>query len=162
MKITVALALTVLALFVTLGLHGAQAQEPVGHGGLRRQEREEREEEPMAIDLSIGDRTFRVRLEQNEAARELAAMVAQEPLTLQMRDYGGFEKTASLGRPLSSQDQSMMAQPGDVMLYQGQQIVIFYGSNRWSYTKLGAVEDLTGWAQTLGERTVRVTFSIGE
>ncbi len=116
----------------------------------------------MAIDLSIGDRTFRVRLEQNEAARELAAMVAQEPLTLQMRDYGGFEKTASLGRALSSQDRSMMAQPGDVMLYQGQQIVIFYGSNRWSYTKLGAVEDLTGWAQTLGERTVRVTFSIGE
>ena len=47
------------------------------------------------------------------------------------------------------------------MLYQGNQIVLFYGSNSWSYTRLGKIDDLTGWAEALGSGDVSVTFSLG-
>ena len=64
-----------------------------------------------------------------------------------------------LGQSLPTSDRQTTAQPGDVMLYQGNQIVLFYGSNSWSYTPLGTVDDLTGWAQALGRGDVEVTLS---
>ena len=54
----------------------------------------------------------------------------------------------------------MSTQSGDIVLYQGNQIVLFYGSNAWSYTRLGQVTDLTGWQEALGHGDVTVTFSL--
>ena len=55
-----------------------------------------------------------------------------------------------------------VTQAGDIVLYNGNQIVIFYGSNSWSYTRLGKIDDLTGWKRALGSGDVTVTFSVGE
>ena len=81
-------------------------------------------------------------------------------MTLQLRDYAGFEKVGPLGQSLPTSDSQTTTQAGDIVLYQGDQIVIFYGSNSWSYTRLGKIEDLTGWAQALGNGSVSVTFSL--
>ena len=51
-------------------------------------------------------------------------------------------------------------QAGDIVLYNANQIVIFYGSNSWSYTRLGHIDDLTGWEEALGSEDVTVTFSL--
>ena len=70
------------------------------------------------------------------------------------------EKVGSLGTTLPGSNSQMTTQAGDIVLYNNSQIVIFYGSNSWSYTKLGHVDDLTGWEEALGSGDVTVTFSI--
>lgn len=122
----------------------------------------QKEETSMYIQLQVNGKTFTAALEQNDAARELARLLAQEPMTIQMRNYGGFEKVGSLGQSLPASDVQTTTQPGDMVLYQGNQIVIFYGSNSWSYTRLGRVTDLTGWDDALGSGDVSVTFSLAE
>ena len=56
----------------------------------------------------------------------------------------------------------MTASSGDIVLYNGNNIVIFYGSNSWSYTKLGRIDDLTGWREALGDGDITVTFTSAE
>lgn len=109
--------------------------------------------------VQVGETVFTARLEDNEAADALAELVAQQPLTLSLREYGGFEKVGDLGQALPAQDSQTTTQAGDIVLYQGDQIVLFYGSNSWSYTRLGRIEDLTGWEEALGDGDVEVTLS---
>ena len=79
-----------------------------------------------------------------------------------MTDYSGFEKVGALGTSLPTSNSQTTTQSGDIVLYQGNQIVIFYGSNSWSYTRLGKIDDLTGWKDALGSGDVTVTFSMEE
>ena len=89
--------------------------------------------------------------------------MAQNPIvTIEMEDYGSFEKVGALGQSLPTENVQTTTQAGDIVLYQGNQIVLFYGSNSWSYTRLGKIDDLTGWEQALGDADVTVTFSLEE
>ena len=65
-----------------------------------------------------------------------------------------------LGISLPASNRRITTQTGDIVLYQGSQVVIFYGSNTWSYTRLGRMDDLTGWEEALGGGDVSVTFSL--
>ena len=85
----------------------------------------------------------------------------RKPMTIQMSDYAGFEKVGALGTSLPTSNSQTTTQAGDIVLYQGNQIVLFYGSNSWSYTRLGRIDDLTGWTEALGSGDVSVTFSLG-
>lgn len=104
------------------------------------------------------------RSEPSAPAKESADLQisVKEPAVIQMKDYSGFEKVGSLGKSLPASDRQMTAQAGDILLYNDSQIVIFYGSNSWSYTKLARIDDLSGWEEALGNGDVTVTFSIGE
>ena len=82
-------------------------------------------------------------------------------MTIQMSDYAGFEKVGALGTSLPTSNSQTTTQAGDIVLYQGNQIVLFYGSNSWSYTRLGTIDDLTSWTEALGSGDVSVTFSLG-
>ena len=110
-----------------------------------------------SVRLEIGGRTFTATLEDNEAARVLCDML---PLSLDFRDYGGFEKVASLPRRLPSQDRQMRTSAGDIVLYSLNQIVVFYGGNSWSYTKLGHIDDVEGLTEALGRGNVEITFTL--
>ena len=123
---------------------------------------EEEEEIPMQVYIQVGNRTFRATLESNEAAKAFAEMMQNEPVILQMHDYAGFEKVGSLGRALPASDAQTTTQAGDIVLYNGNQIVLFYGSNSWRYTRLGRIDDLAGWEEALGSGDVTATFSIGK
>ncbi|HIT59831.1 MAG TPA: hypothetical protein IAC33_01005 [Candidatus Fimousia stercorigallinarum] len=85
-------------------------------------------------------------------------MMRESPITIRMSDYGGFEKVGSLGESLPTSDRQTTTEEGDIVLYSGNQIVIFYGANSWSYTRLGHVDDLDGWEEALGNEDVTVTF----
>lgn len=65
-----------------------------------------------------------------------------------------------LGQRLPASDAQTTTQSGDIVLYQGNQVVLFYGSNSWSYTRLGRIDDLTGWAEALGSGDILVTLSL--
>lgn len=119
------------------------------------------ESEKMRINVSVGGATFTATLEENAATESLLEMLREAPLTITIRDYGGFEKVGALGTSLPASNSQTTTQAGDIVLYQGNQIVIFYGSNSWSYTRLGRVDDLGGWEEALGGGDVTVTFSLG-
>lgn len=119
-----------------------------------------KENTAMKMNLQIGDSTFTATLEENAAVESLLDLMETAPLIIQMSDYSGFEKVGSLGVSLPTSNRQTTTQSGDIVLYNGNQIVIFYGTNSWSYTRLGKVDDLTGWEEALGNGDVTVTFSI--
>lgn len=110
--------------------------------------------------LTVEGVTFPATFADNQGAEALADLLTDGPLTLSLEDYGGFEKVGSLGQFLPTSNTHISTQSGDIMLYQGNQIVLFYGSNAWSYTRLGQVTDLTGWQEALGHGDVTVTLSL--
>ena len=110
--------------------------------------------------LTVEGATFPATFADNQGAEALADLLTDGPLTLSLEDYGGFEKVGSLGQSLPTSNTHMSTQSGDIVLYQGNQIVLFYGSNAWSYTRLGQVTDLTGWQEALGHGDVTVPLSL--
>ena len=120
------------------------------------------DENEMKLKLEIKDYEFDVTLEENDASHELVEMARNEQITINFEDYGGFEKVGPLGRSLTTDNTRITTKPGDIVLYQGNQIVMFYGSNTWSYTMLGHVDDLTYWEEVLGDDDVVATFTLLE
>ena len=98
--------------------------------------------EPMLL-LTIDGTAVDVRWENNAAVAELYAL-AQNAITVNTSAYGGFEQMGSLPQSFSRSDAQMTTQPGDIVLYSGNQLVVFFGSNSWSYTKLGHISGLSG------------------
>ena len=105
-------------------------------------------------DSEIEGKNIRVRIdgtlmsvtwENNDSVRDLKKYLIDKELVIKMNQYGGFEQVGNLGRSFKSYNRQMTTSPGDIVLYNGSQIVIFYGSNTWSYTKLGR---LVGKSQT--------------
>lgn len=120
---------------------------------------EEEDNMGRKIIVEVNGSRFTATLENNKAADALEEMVQEEPVTVQMSDYAGFEKVGSLGTSLPASNRQTTTHAGDIVLYQGNQIVIFYGSNSWSYTRLGKIDDLTGWEEALGNGDVTLTLS---
>ena len=92
------------------------------------------------IQLTISGTTLPVLIEDNVATRALVSALRESSITYTARDYGGFEKVGALGRSLPTSDTDITTQAGDVILYNGDNIVLFYGSNSWSYTRLGKIQ----------------------
>ena len=115
----------------------------------------------MKMNVQVGNHTFTATLESNAAVDAFVEMMKRAPVTIQMRDHAGFEKVGPLGTRLPTSNSQTTTHAGDIVLYQGNQIVMFYGSNSWSYTRLGKIDDLTGWEEALGSGNVTVTFSLG-
>ena len=115
----------------------------------------------MKVNISINGKTFFATLEDNEAAKELYEIIKTDGLTVEMSDYSGFEKVGALGHTLTSNDKQTTTKAGDIVLYQSNQIVMFYGSNSWSYTRLGKIDDLSGWEEALGSGDIMAEFSVG-
>ena len=97
--------------------------------------------EPMLL-LTIDGTAVDVQWENSAAVAELYAL-AQNAITVNTSAYGGFEQVGSLPQSFSCSDAQLTAQPGDVVLYSGNQLVVFFGSNSWSYTKLGHINGLS-------------------
>lgn len=128
-------------------------------GGMETDTQNDGEENAeMNMKVQVGDTIFSATLEENAAVSALVDMMRESPVVLQMNDYSGFEKVGPLGTSLPADNSQTTTHAGDIVLYNGNQIVIFYGSNSWSYTRLGHIDDLTGWEEALGNGDVTVTF----
>ena len=118
----------------------------------------------MEIIIDVNDNKLTAALADSTAAKELAEKLKSEPITVTLNEYGGFEKVGKLPWSLTRTDASTETEPGDIMLYQGNQMTIFYNSNSWSYTKLGSIENTTQeeLKALFGEGDVTVTLSLKE
>ena len=113
--------------------------------------------------ITIGGQTQSATLVDNDATRELVAALQSAPLTVTLND-NNFEIWGSLGKSLTTKDEQMTAQPGDIVLYNGSNICIFYDTNSWSYTRLGKIDGLSGsQLRTFlkaGQNNISVTLSL--
>ena len=112
--------------------------------------------------LKVGGNSMTATLTDNEATRELTKLLEQGDMTIRMSEYGGFEKVGALPQALPTSNTQITTVPGDIMLYQGNQMVIFYGSNSWSYTRLGKIDGATvsNLRQFLGNGNITLTLSL--
>lgn len=97
------------------------------------------EMETNELRIKIGGNSLVAVLEDNSSAKALKELLNEKPLTIPASNYGGFEKVCELGKSLPTNDVQTTAHAGDICLYNGNKIVIFYGSNSWSYTRLGRI-----------------------
>jgi hypothetical protein len=123
------------------------------------EETQTEQEEPM-LKITVGEYELLATFADNSSAEEFRELLSKGPVTVEMEDYGGFEKVGPLGTTLTRNDAQITTEPGDVILYQGNQITIYYGTNTWSFTRLAKIDDPADLQEKLGEGTVQVTFSL--
>ena len=137
----------VLSLFACVGEAQPSAEEEKATAAAStevvREETIETEGSKSVMRMKIGDTEVSVTWEENESVEALKDLVASQELSIQMSMYGGFEQVGPLGTSLPRSDVQTTTEAGDIVLYSGNQIVVFYESNSWAYTKLGHITDKT-------------------
>ena len=119
--------------------------------------------ESNTIRLTIeGGRTFTATLVDNSSTQALKEQLAKGNITVEMEDYASMEKVGSLGISLPRNDRPTTTGPGDLILYQGHNFVIYYDKNSWNFTRLGKIDNATQseLKAALGKGDVKVTLSL--
>ena len=127
-------------------------------------ENDEPNQEVTKMYITIYGNKLEVTLENNPAVNELVELLKQGNITYTANDYGGFEKVGNIGHSLTTIDRDITTEPGDVVLYLGNQICIMVGSNSWSYTRIGRINGYsTSQLKNLvgtGKGSTQVTLSL--
>ena len=112
--------------------------------------------------LQIGDTQLMAELADNSSAQALVDLLADGPLTLDLQVYGNMEKVGPLGTELPRNDEQITTEPGDIILYQGDSLVIYYAPNSWNFTRLGKISGISEseLRELLGDGDVTVTLSL--
>jgi len=114
--------------------------------------------------ITIDGRTEAVTLTNNSATQALVAKLQEASVTVTLNSSGGFEIWGALGFSLPTSNEQINAQPGDIVLYNGSNICMFYGTNSWNYTLLGKIDGLSeSELRTFlkaGESNISVTLSL--
>ena len=97
----------------------------------------------IQITSNSGSHKLTATLVDNSSATAFYQLLKKGPLTVDMHDYGSFEKVGSLGTSLPRNDTQITTAAGDIILYQGNQITIYYDTNSWNFTRLGKVDGVT-------------------
>lgn len=118
--------------------------------------------EQNQIKITTGDTEFIATLADNSSADALKELLAEGSLTIDMSDYGNMEKVGPIGKNLPTNDEDITTKAGDLILYQGNSLVIYYDENSWNFTRLGKIEGVTGkeLLDAFGDGDVTVTFSL--
>lgn len=114
--------------------------------------------------IKANDTVLTAKFADNSSAAAFKELLEKGDLTLALSDYGSFEKVGYIGHTLPRNDEQITTAPGDIILYQGNQITIYYDTNSWSFTRLGKIENTTKneLLSALGNGDVTVTFSINK
>ena len=124
---------------------------------------EEEDMTPSAVPyLTANGKSFSIYWDSNSSAEAFFAKMKEGDVEVAMHDYGGFEKVGPLPWDLPRNDTEITTKPGDIILYQGNQITIYYGENTWNFTRLGHIPDVTKeeLLEAFGTGDVTVTFKV--
>ena len=114
--------------------------------------------------ITIGEETHTVTMEDNVGTRALVAALQTENIVYIAHDYGNFEKVGYIGQSFPTDNHQITTSAGDLVLYGGDNICIFYGSNSWSYTRIGKLDGLSADEVRrfvkAGEGEVNITLSL--
>jgi hypothetical protein len=120
------------------------------------------ETEAHSVNIEVGSNVLTATLARNSSVDALIAALSKGPITVNMRDYGSMEKVGSLGVDLPRNDEQITTEAGDIILYQGSALVIYYSPNSWNFTRLGKIDDVTEQElrEILGDGNVTITLSL--
>ena len=120
------------------------------------------DESMNTVYIKINNNVLNIELEDNSATIELKERLKNGDIVVNAHEYGGFEKVGDLGFSLPREDSNITTSVGDIVLYQGNQISLFYNSNSWSYTKLGKIQNISSseLKRILGNGDVIITFTL--
>lgn len=126
--------------------------------------REEENNMLEIVELQVNNHTLQVQLEQNSSAQAFVEKLKENAVIVQASDYGNFEKVGELGFRLPTNDENITTVAGDLILYQGDKITLYYDSNTWSFTKLGKVIGISEdeLRAILGDGDVTLVFSLSK
>ena len=110
----------------------------------------------------IGDKSLEISAADNSSAKAFIELLGSNDVTIDMHDYSNFEKVGDIGTSLPTNDENITTEAGDVILYQGTSITIYYDTNTWDFTRLGKIQNITQQElkDILGDDDVTVTFSL--
>ena len=116
----------------------------------------------IQIDNGTSKHTLTATLNDNSSSRALVELLEKGSITIDMHDYGSFEKVGSLPASLPRNDTQITTEPGDIILYQGNQITFYYDTNSWNFTRLGKIDGVTKaeLKKILGKGNVTAVLSI--
>ena len=121
---------------------------------------------PMKLNIQIDNgtskHTLSATLNDNSSSRALVELLEKDSITIDMHDYGNFEKVGSLPSSLPRNDTQITTEPGDIILHQGNQITFYYDTNSWNFTLLGKIDGITKaeLKKILGKGNVTAVLSI--
>ncbi|MDO5336332.1 MAG: cyclophilin-like fold protein [Eubacteriales bacterium] len=120
--------------------------------------------EAELMKVTIGDTVFTATLADNSSAQALAELLREGPLTIDMHDYANMEKVGPIGQSLPENNEQITTGPGDIILYLGDSLVIYYDTNSWDFTRIGKINDVTQeeLLAAMGSGNVSVTFELEE
>ena len=112
--------------------------------------------------ITINDKTLTADFADNSSAKALAETLAKSSITYQADDYGNFEKVGDLGQSFPKNDENITTEPGDIILYQGHNLCIYYAQNTWSFTLIAKIKGISKdeLKEFLGEGEITVTLSV--
>ena len=167
------MALFVITAFGSVGEKAKEAEAESGKASNREvqkelppteaaQENTEQEMTGMKMKLQVGDVSFTATLAENSSVDALKELMADGPLTLNMSDYANMEKGVDLGVSLPQNNERMNTQAGDIILYQGRTLAIYYDTNSWSLTPIGKIDNVNAeeLRAALGTGDVTVILSL--
>lgn len=116
------------------------------------------------LKVAIGETIYYADLKDNSSVDALVVLLQRGPLMVDMHDYGNFEKVGTIPETLPRNDEHITTGPGDIILYQGNQLVLYYSTNTWTVTHIGNIPEVTteGLLEVLGAGNVVVEFSLEE
>ena len=114
--------------------------------------------------ITINGNKLEVTLAKNSSVAALVELLKQGDIAYTANDYGDFEKVGSIGHTLPRNDTQISTEAGDVILYQGNQLCLYYGNNSWNFTRIGKIEGYSASElRTLlgaGQGSVEITISL--
>ncbi|MDE6387206.1 MAG: hypothetical protein K2L82_05270 [Lachnospiraceae bacterium] len=112
--------------------------------------------------ITAGENTFTATFADNSSAEALKELLAEGPLTINMSDYASMEKVGPIGTSLPRNDEQITTGAGDIILYQGNALAIYYDTNSWNFTRIGKINDVTQaeLLEVFGDGDVTVAFSL--
>lgn len=114
--------------------------------------------------ITAGNTTFTAKFAENSSAKVFRELLSENSLTIQMSDYGSFEKVGSLDTTLPRNDEKITTESGDIILYQGNSIAVYYDINTWNFTRLGKIQNATKeqLLEAFGNGDIEITFSLNK
>lgn len=119
-------------------------------------------EEKNRMKITVNNTTLTATLEDNSSAQALKEILMENPLTIHMSDYNNMEKVGSIGTSLPENNEQITTEAGDIILYLGNSLVIYYDTNSWNFTRLGKINDVTQeeLKEILGNGDITVTLTL--
>ena len=160
--LVIAIAILVPILFFVIPSSNKQSSDLEPTNSATEQPTSNNNKRSQQMNITINETALTATMEDNTSAQALLDILKSGPLTLNMHDYGGMEKVGNLDTSLPTNDQQITTQSGDIILYQGNQITIYYDTNQWSLTKLGHIDNISAdeLRQLLGDGNIVATFSL--